>query len=566
MSDASQSYDSPEKSESVKKPSVIDVVAGRALAFDLTIVLCWVLATDLLLYRVSTFLAWGIFFVGATGFLLTVKRTSVHRFSAAVIGLLLLGIGLKLIWSGTWLQVTCGVGLTLAYAMALTGAPPFLPEIFSFVAYALAGTAKRIRRFRFGTINETTGALRPVLGLQIVLPLLAVFGFATLFVLANPHIADFVALRIQNVSQQLFSMLLDIDAGEAVFWLFSGWLILGLLYPGGRWFLREVRPSAFVESKQESSLYAAYRNTLVSVALLFTGYLCFEFTTLWFREFPEDFYYAGYAHQGAFWLTIALAVSTLTLSCIFSGNILKDPRLGRLKNLAILWSVLNFVLAAAVLNRLFIYVNFNGLTQLRIVGFLGIASVAFGFALVVLKILRDQGFVWLIHRQLWVPFAATVFFALLPVDYIVNNYNTRQVQSGNTPPVVQLIAHKTSPEGALAILPLVSHEQPEIREGVKALLATWAIELGVAEDPSDGEPKRGAWISNLGHSTPWSDIRLGFSRLDRESSVPWQNFQLSASNLKSKLLQQSQTWQPYIDHQKREDALNTFFKYAYRWY
>ena len=316
--------------------------------------------------------------------------------------------------------------------MARTGTPPFLPEIFSFVAYAIAGTAKRIRCFRFGTMNEATGAVKPFLGLQVLLPFIAVFGFVTLFVLANPHIADFVSLQLSSFSQQAYDLLIGIETGEAVFWFFSGWLILGLLYPGGKWLLKEVRPLAFVQTKEESKLYAAYRNTLVSVTLLFAAYLCFEFATLWFREFPEDFYYAGYAHQGAFWLTVALAVSTLTLSCIFSGSILKDPRLGRLKQLAILWSILNFILAIAVLNRLSIYISFNGLTQLRIVGFLGIASVAFGFALVVIKILRNKGFVWLIHRQLWVPFAATVVFALLPIDYIVNQHNTRRVLSGES--------------------------------------------------------------------------------------------------------------------------------------
>lgn len=566
MSDASQPFSRPDESEFTPQSSGLAIVAGRALAFDLTMVLFWVLATDFLLYRVNTFVAWGIFFIGATAFLLSVKRSSVHRISAATIGLLLVGMGLKLIWDGTWLQVTCGVGLVLAYAMALTGTPPFLPEIFSFVACAIAGTAKRIRCFRFGTMNEATGAVKPFLGLQVLLPFIAVFGFVTLFVLANPHIADFVSLQLSSFSQQAYDLLIGIETGEAVFWFFSGWLILGLLYPGGKWLLKEVRPLAFVQTKEESKLYAAYRNTLVSVALLFAAYLCFEFTTLWFREFPEDFYYAGYAHQGAFWLTVALAVSTLTLSCIFSGSILKDPRLGRLKKLAILWSILNFILAVAVLNRLYIYINFNGLTQLRVVGFLGIASVACGFALVVLKILRNEGFVWLIHRQLWVPFAATVVFALLPVDYIVNRHNTRRVLSGEAPPVVQLIAHRSSPEGALAIMPLIEHQQPEIREGVKALLATWAIELEIADDPAAGETSLGPWISNLGHSSPWCNLPQGFSQLDRVSEVPWQNFQLSAKSLENKLLQQQESWQPYIEQAERQAALNTFFKYAYRWY
>jgi len=61
-----------------------------------------------------------------------------------------------------------------------------------------------------------------------------------------------------------------------------------------------------------SPLYSAYRNTLMTLIVLFTIYLVFEFITLWRREFPPGFYYAGYAHQGAAWLTFALALATAT--------------------------------------------------------------------------------------------------------------------------------------------------------------------------------------------------------------------------------------------------------------
>lgn len=35
---------------------------------------------------------------------------------------------------------------------------------------------------------------------------------------------------------------------------------------------------------------------------------------MWFRPFPTGFHYSGYAHEGAFWLTVALAMATITLS------------------------------------------------------------------------------------------------------------------------------------------------------------------------------------------------------------------------------------------------------------
>ncbi len=42
------------------------------------------------------------------------------------------------------------------------------------------------------------------------------------------------------------------------------------------------------------------RNTLWMVIVLFAVYLVYEVSSMWFRSFPKGFYYAGYAHQGAF--------------------------------------------------------------------------------------------------------------------------------------------------------------------------------------------------------------------------------------------------------------------------
>ncbi len=46
------------------------------------------------------------------------------------------------------------------------------------------------------------------------------------------------------------------------------------------------------------------------VILIYAVYLAFEFHTLWFRVFPKGFYYSGYAHEGAAWLTIGLVLAT----------------------------------------------------------------------------------------------------------------------------------------------------------------------------------------------------------------------------------------------------------------
>ena len=88
--------------------------------------------------------------------------------------------------------------------------------------------------------------------------------------------------------------------------------------------------------------------------------------------------------------------------------------------------------AAAVYNRLFIYIDFNGMTRMRVVGLLGISAVLGGFVLVVWKILRQRGFFWLMQRQLWVLALMVFLGAVLPVDLLVHRYNVSRIMAGDS--------------------------------------------------------------------------------------------------------------------------------------
>src|SRR5690606_4545025 len=151
---------------------------------------------------------------------------------------------------------------------------------------------------------------------------------------------------------------------EIICWIVVALCVGGLLRPMvTTWVLKPLSRSVDADVAEplfETPLYAAYRNTLIAVMALFSIYLVFEFATLWFRTFPKGFYYAGYAHEGAAWLTVALAATTFVLSAIFRESTMRDPRVESLKRLAWGWSALNLLLALAVYNRMWIYVDFNG--------------------------------------------------------------------------------------------------------------------------------------------------------------------------------------------------------------
>ena len=256
-------------------------------------------------------------------------------------------------------------------------------------------------------------------------------------------------------------------------------------------------------------MFAPFRNTLMTLIGLFTAYLFFEFCTLWFRKFPEGFHYSGYAHEGSAWLTVALGLATLTLSLIFRGSMMNDQRLGALKKLAWIWSALNFLLAASVYNRLLIYVDFNGMTRMRVVGFLGISAVVGGFILVLLKIMQRQKFIWLIRRQIWVLAFAIYLYIALPVDILVHRYNVKRILAGSPAPCVQISEHPISIDAIPQLLPLIDCKYPAIVDGVQAILRSQLQRLESIDHKSQH------WTAHqFGTDRAWQELKNAESRLN----------------------------------------------------
>ena len=168
-------------------------------------------------------------------------------------------------------------------------------------------------------------------------------------------------------------------------------------------------------------------------------------------------------------------MATAVLSLVFRGRMLCDPRLPRLRRLAWLWSLENMLLAAAVYHRLYIYIGFNGMTRMRMVGIFGMTAVLVGFLLVIWKIVHRRSFLWLVRRHLWTVAMTAYVFLLTPVDTIVTSYNVGRILAGDPAPSVQISDHPISAEGILLLEPLADAKNPkvpdEIREGVRAMLA-----------------------------------------------------------------------------------------------
>ncbi|HET6881120.1 MAG TPA: DUF4153 domain-containing protein [Pirellulales bacterium] len=500
------------------------------------IILC-----DLTIYRGHGFAGYAMLFVALP--VLFVWGAFRPRAGTAswTTGVMLLLLAARLVWCGSALAVAAGFALVAAFVMALSGQTPFVAETAVFASQSIASGYRRF--LHYGRASATSSLTRLPL-LNVGLPLLALLVFGTVFVLANPDLVASFSEALESVVQHVRAWLLHMSVGEVAFWIAAAWISTGLLRqasssggmsePAFPEVTADVATETAPTTTEASRLYPAFRNTLVTVIVLFAVYLVFEFRTLWFREFPKGFYYSGYAHEGAAWLTFALALATVFLSFVFRGGVLGDPRLPQLRRLGWIWSAENFVLAAAVYHRMQIYVDFNGMSPMRTVGLFGMTAVVAGFVLVLWKIAKGRSFGWLVRRQLWALALTIYLFALTPVDALVTEYNVRRIMAGDPAASVQISVHPISSEGVLRLEPLLNCDDATIREGVRALLAE-------REDEAE--------LSAV-----------------RNQQLGWTTYQVSDEILLERLRAGRGRWADYRDPKLRGAALKRFHDYAYQWY
>lgn len=508
---------------------------------ELISVLLLVVLSDLTVYRGHGFAGYAILFLLAPVLLLVGSPRPLIRASYWIVVAMLAALAARLIWLGSVLGAATGFALLVASAMAIAGRRLYVLDVLPFALQTVVAGAAGLAQYA-GSAGQLSPKVVRVQWLSVVLPLAALAAFGTLFILANP---DLVTSFLEMVDRAVRALMdwterLSLSGMEVFFWLVTAWVAIGLLRPVMRRsvlarFSAEDRPKPDKSpTLSESSLYPALRNTLAALIVLFIVYLVFEFRTLWFREFPKGFYYAGYAHEGAAWLTASLALATGVLSLIFRGSILRDPRLPRLRRLAWIWSVENLVLAATVYNRLHIYVAFNGMTRMRTVALFGVTAVVAGVILVVWKILYNHDFVWLVRRHLAALAVVVYLFALTPVDALVHTYNANRILAGDLAPSVQISVHPINAEGILVLPPLLASDNEIIREGIRAMLADRYVE---------------------------------FARSTREHEQQgWTAFQIAERLLVVRLYAIGDDWREYVEPSKRAAVLKRFHDYVYQWY
>jgi len=362
----------------------------------------------------------------------------------------------------------CGLSLLFAFAVAIRSPRSFLMETFVSAFATLVRLPARIASAVAGVRRLFANSrLRGVSVLPIVVPIGLALVFVGVFALANPIVARGLDAVMSVVAR------IGLPPVARVFtWAVFGLGALGLLRPAfwrGAWRGARTPAAGVTEEAKPTSLLIA-RNAFVLLNVVFLAYNALDAAYLWSGRPPAGLTTQQYSHEGAFWLAVALALLTLVVSAMFSGPLARDSRAALARKLAFVWIAQGFVLALGTYRRIAIHIAYSGLSDLRIVGILGITLVVVGMGLVMLKLRRQRSFLWLVRRQLDAFALTAVLYAVAPTYWISANVNVARIASGQYRPVVHMFRQSQNAESAATLLPLLHHEDRRIREGVATLL------------------------------------------------------------------------------------------------
>jgi hypothetical protein len=348
------------------------------------------------------------------------------------------------------------------------GAVAAVPVFASRVGAALRG----VGRLALGT-NLGLVALLP-----IAIPAALITVFVAVLAGANPMVAEGLGWVLDRLGELLLP-----PFARVALWGLALTAGLALLRPvGARAAGREAAISAGPSRPTER---AVARNSLAGLVAVFVVYLALDAIHLAAGRPPEGVTTQIYAHLGAFWLTVALAMLTGTVGWFFRGELAHDPEAHGVRRLAYAWTGLGLVLAVATYARLGIHIHRSGLSDLRLIGILGITSVVVGMVLTVVKLARRRTLLWLVRRQLEAIALAVVVYALLPTHWLSAGVNVARIEAGSYGALLHVAPEARHAEAARVYLPLLDHPDPRVREGVAAILSsalvTFEARLSVRE-------------------------------------------------------------------------------------
>lgn len=447
------------------------------------------------------------------------------RFVHSLLPLTLVLTACMVAWNCSWLLSSVAVISTLAFAIKLFRPEWSITEVAWAAPLALLRAPWRLLEHCLHPLGHRvtseagTADKKTRIHLRVIfIPLSIVTLFFLIFIAANP-VLEKVSTDITQRLGELLEPFFDIFSLPRVLswvgWLLVFALLLRPLYPSAvtDWLhQREETLSPPADAASDGVEFMTALATFVCVNALFLAFNVMDAVYLYFKAtLPEGISWAQYVHRGCSWLTLALVLSTMVIGVIFGRRLTFHPRSRTLRVWSYLWAAQNVVLTMGALRRLQMYIDYNGLTRLRLVGLYGILLVLVGLGVMVWKVGRSRNFLWIVRRYLLALWTTIVVLALTPRDLVCWRYNVDHVMRGNSRPLALLTVQEMSPESYPPLIRLLDHPEPWIREGIAAFLGRCTERL-ISENPQSWTRWQGAQA--------WACRRLKATGKRIESIVP----------------------------------------------
>ncbi len=449
---------------------------------------------------------------------LAVARKTRRTARLFVLGALLLGCAARAAVAPNAGSIMSGLALVFAFVIALRMRKTYVPELLasvfssvdrlpSRVGATFAGVKRAYAKTRMGRFSV----------LPVVVPLGVAAAFLGVFALANPMVEHAVLAGWLAFARVVgFPHPLRIGL-----WAVTMIVCAALLRPACH---RTLSAEAAVTTGEATGTNVQIaRNTLLLLNVMFAGYNVLDAACLWAGIPPKGVTTQIYAHQGAAWLTVALAMLTAVVGYLFRGALAHDPKARLARTLSYVWMGQGLVLALGTYRRIAMHISYSGLSDLRIVGILGTTLVVFGMALVLLKLVRVRSLGWLVRRQLDAFAATFMLYAIFPTHLCSAKVNVARIEQGEYRPVLHMFRQASETESATALLPLLHHPDARVRQGTAALLKQKreALEYAVAQETSfrqrDLSEQRA--LAALEKARPDVDAALGSASAQSARSV-----------------------------------------------
>ncbi|WP_108815555.1 DUF4153 domain-containing protein [Loktanella sp. Alg231-35] len=315
------------------------------------------------------------------------------------------------------------IGLTAS--AVILAAPEWQPDNWLRALCRLpgAGVVQTVRDlFAMRVPKPSKGTVRSTL-FDWALPVGVGGLFLILFAAANPIADKWLAVLGQ----------LDMDIlpeiGRVTLWS----MVAGLLWPLLR--LAPMMPNLTrPRTRQQRRLRSAFLNqrsvqrALVVFNIIFLTQTTLDIGYLWGgAALPDGMTYAEYAHRGAYPLLV-----TAVLAGLFA--LLAQPHLGEanwVRRLLYLWVAQTVLLVISSILRLDLYVDFYGLTRLRVAAFVWMVVVALGLLLILMQMIGRQSVGWFMQRAFGLGLVAIYCCNLVNIDGLIARNNLADLRTGD---------------------------------------------------------------------------------------------------------------------------------------